>query len=56
MTINMQYVGLKSKAIVREYSFLLWESSIESHEITSTILSEASLRKFRGLERRGSDD
>jgi hypothetical protein len=56
MTVNIQYVGFKSKAIVREYSFLLWESLIEPHEITSTILSEASLRKFRRLERRGSDD
>jgi hypothetical protein len=41
MTANTQYVGFKSKVIVREYSFLLRESSIEPHEITFTILSEA---------------
>ena len=41
MTPNIQYVGFKSKAIVREYSFLLRESSIEPHEITFTILNEA---------------
>jgi hypothetical protein len=41
MTANIQYVGFKSKAIVREYSFLLRESSIEPHEITLTILNEA---------------
>ena len=40
MTANIQYVGFKSKAIVREYSFLLRESSIEPHEITFTILNE----------------
>ena len=41
MTFNIQYVGFKSKAVVREYSFLLRESSIEPHEITFTILNEA---------------
>jgi hypothetical protein len=41
MTANIQYVGFKSKAIVREYSFLLRESSIEPHEITFTILNKA---------------
>ena len=41
MTPNIQYVGFKSKAIVREYSFLLRESSIEPQEITLTILNEA---------------
>ena len=41
MTPNIQYVGFKSKAIVREYGFLLRESSIEPHEITLTILNEA---------------
>ena len=41
MTVNIQYVGFKSKAIVREYSFLLRESSIEPREITFTILNEA---------------
>ena len=37
MTVNIQYVGFKSKAIVREYGFLLRESSIEPREITFTI-------------------
>jgi len=41
MTVNIQYVGFKSTAIVREYSFLLRESSIEPREITFTILNEA---------------
>jgi len=41
MTANIQYVGFKSRAIVREYSFLLRESSIEPQEITFTILNEA---------------
>ena len=41
MTVNLQYVGFKSKAIVREYSFLLRESSLEPHEITFAILNEA---------------
>jgi hypothetical protein len=41
MTFNIQYVGFKSKAVVREYSFLLRESSVEPHEITFTILNEA---------------
>ena len=42
MSVNAQYVGFKAKAIVREYSFLVRESSIEPHEITFTILNEAS--------------
>ncbi len=41
MTANTQYVGFKSNAVVREYSFLLRESSIEPQEITFTILNEA---------------
>ena len=41
MNVNVQYVGFKSKAIVREYSFLLRESSIEPREIIFTILNEA---------------
>jgi hypothetical protein len=41
MTANIQYVGFKSKAIVREYSFLLRESSMEPQEITFAILNEA---------------
>jgi hypothetical protein len=41
MSVNIQYVGFKSKAVVQEYSFLLRESSIEPHEIIFTILNEA---------------
>ena len=41
MTVNIQYVGFQSKAIVREYRFLLRESSISPHEIKFTILNEA---------------
>jgi hypothetical protein len=41
MSVNIQYVGFKSKAVVREHNFLLWESSIEPHEIIFTILNEA---------------
>jgi hypothetical protein len=41
MTVSIQYVGFKSKAIVREYRFLLRESSIAPHEIIFTILNEA---------------
>jgi hypothetical protein len=41
MSVNARYVGFKAKAIVREYSFLVRESSIEPCEITFTILNEA---------------
>jgi hypothetical protein len=41
MSVNVQYVGFKAKAIVREYSFMVRESSIEPHEISFTILNEA---------------
>jgi hypothetical protein len=41
MTVNIQYVGFNSKAIVREYRFLLRESSIGPHEIRFAILNEA---------------
>jgi hypothetical protein len=41
MSVNVQYVGFKPKAIAREYSFLVRESSIEPHEITFRILNEA---------------
>ena len=41
MSVNVQYVGFTAKAMVREYSFLLRESSIDSHEVTFTILNEA---------------
>ena len=41
MSVNVQYVGVTAKAMVREYSFLVRESSIDSQEITFTILNEA---------------
>lgn len=41
MSVNVQYVGFTARAMVREYSFLVRESSIDSHEITFTILNEA---------------
>jgi hypothetical protein len=41
MSVNVQYVGFTAKATVREYSFLVRESAIDSHEITFTILNEA---------------
>ena len=41
MSVNVQYVGFKAKAIIREYSCLVRESSIELHEITFTIPNEA---------------
>ncbi len=41
MTVNIQYVGFKSKAIAREYSFLFRNSSVEPREITFTILNGA---------------
>jgi hypothetical protein len=41
MSVNIQYVGFKSTATVREYSFLLREASMQPNEITFTILNEA---------------
>ena len=41
MSVNVQYMGFTAKAMVREYSFLVRESSIDPHEITFTILNEA---------------
>ncbi|HEX2713122.1 MAG TPA: hypothetical protein VHM88_13065 [Candidatus Acidoferrales bacterium] len=41
MSVNLQYVGFKAKAMVREYSFLVRESSIDPYEISVTILNEA---------------
>ena len=41
MSVNVQYVGFNSKAIVREYRFLSRESSIAPHEIIFTTLNEA---------------
>jgi hypothetical protein len=40
MSVIVQYVGFKAKAIVREYSFRVRESSIEPHAITFTILNK----------------
>ena len=40
MSVNVQYVGFTAKAMVREYSFLVRESSIDSQEITFTILNK----------------
>jgi hypothetical protein len=41
MSVNVQYVGFTSKAMVREYSFMVQDTSIDSHEVTFTILNEA---------------
>ncbi len=41
MNVNVQYVGFTAKAMVREYSFLVRETAVDSHEITFTILNEA---------------
>ena len=41
MSVSAAYVGFKAKAIVREYSFMVRESSTEPYEITFTILNEA---------------
>ena len=41
MSVNVQYVGFTAKATVREYSFLVRETAIDSHEISFTILNEA---------------
>ena len=40
MSVNVQYVGFKSKATAREYTFLVREAAIEPQEITFTILNE----------------
>ena len=41
MSVNVQYVGFTAKAMVREYSFVVRESPIDSQEITFTIVNEA---------------
>ena len=41
MSVNVQSVGFTAKATVREYSFLVRETAIDSHEISFTILNEA---------------
>lgn len=40
-TIMVQYVGFKAKKVVREYSFVVRETSREPREFTFTILNEA---------------
>ncbi len=51
MTAIIQCAGFQSKATVREYRFLLRESSIAPREITFTILNEA----FRSHDLRYQD-
>jgi hypothetical protein len=41
LSVNVQYVGFTSKATAREYSFLVRETAIDSHEITFSIMNEA---------------
>jgi hypothetical protein len=41
MSVNAQYVGFKSKATAREYTFLVTEVSTEPLEIIFTIQNEA---------------
>jgi len=40
-TVNVQYVGFKAKALVREYSFVVRRALAETSEFTLTILNEA---------------
>jgi hypothetical protein len=40
-TVNVQYVGFKAKAFVREYSFIVRRALAETSEFTLTILNEA---------------
>lgn len=41
MSVSVQYVGFTADTMAREYSFLVRESPIDSHEIIFTILNEA---------------
>jgi hypothetical protein len=41
MNVTAQHAGFTAKAIVREYNFLVRESSTEPQEVTFTILNEA---------------
>jgi hypothetical protein len=50
MSVNVQYVGFTAKAMVREYSFLVRESAIDSHEVTFTILNEAFTSRRLSLQ------
>jgi hypothetical protein len=40
-TVNVQYQGFQSKALVREYSFIVRRALNESSEFTLTIANEA---------------
>jgi hypothetical protein len=40
-TVNVQYVGFQTKALVREYSFLVRRALDETSEFTLSILNEA---------------
>jgi hypothetical protein len=50
MSVNVQYVGFTAKAMVREYSFMVQESSIDSHEVTFAILNEAFTSRRLSLQ------
>jgi hypothetical protein len=39
--VNVQYVGFESKALVREYSFLVRQASSGTREFTLTIVNQA---------------
>ena len=39
--VNVQYVGFESKALVREYNFLVRQASSETREFSITIVNEA---------------
>ncbi len=40
-SVNVQYVGFESQALVREYSFLVRQTSSGTREFTLTIVNEA---------------
>ena len=47
-SINVQYVGFESKALVREYNFLVRQASSGTREFALTIVNEAfSSRRVR---------
>jgi len=41
LSVSVQYVGFTAKATVREYSFLVRETAIDSHEVIFSIMNEA---------------
>jgi hypothetical protein len=41
MSVTVQYVGFQSKAVAREYIFLVRDVATEPYEIVFTILNEA---------------